>query len=103
MKKIYSGKFTSSFLAVKELSTLKTRMPTGIIVIVCLFEGFSPLKTLSQSLEFSYSYVNLTRNNGGGTMEQGDTIEVHALVKVNAITNNFYYLDTIHTGTQYVN
>ena len=57
----------------------------------------------AQKLEFSYSYINLSRNNGGGTLEQGDTIEVHALVKVNAITNNFYYIDTIRTGTQYIN
>ena len=57
----------------------------------------------SQKLEFGYSYVNLTRNSGGGTMEKGDIIEVHALVKVNSITNNFYYIDTIRTGTQYIN
>jgi len=57
----------------------------------------------SQALQFSYSYINLSRNNGGGTLEQGDTIEVHALVKVNSITNNFYYIDTIRTGTQYIN
>ena len=56
----------------------------------------------AQKLEFSYSYINLSRTNGGGTLEQGDTIEVHALVKVNAITNNFYYIDTIRTGTQYI-
>ncbi len=57
----------------------------------------------AQKLEFSYSYINLSRNIAGGTLEQGDTIEVHALVKVNAITNNFYYIDTIRTGTQYIN
>ncbi len=57
----------------------------------------------AQKLQFSYSYINLTRNNGGGTLEQGDTIEVHALVKVNSVTNNFYYIDTIRTGTQYIN
>ena len=37
------------------------------------------------------------------TLEQGDTLEVHALVKVNSVTNNFYYIDTVRTGTQYVN
>ena len=61
------------------------------------------MSSFSQKLEFSYSYFNLTRNSGGGTLEQGDTIEVHALVKVNATTNNFYYIDTIRTGTQYIN
>ena len=62
---------------------------------------FAP-QAKSQKLQFSYSYMNLSRNNGGGTLEQGDTIEVHALVKVNATTKNFYYIDTIRTGTQYV-
>jgi hypothetical protein len=64
---------------------------------------FSQFAAKSQALQFSYSYINLSRNNGGGTLEQGDTIEVHALVKVNSITKNFYYIDTIRTGTQYIN
>ncbi|MEO6187188.1 MAG: hypothetical protein ABIO82_03765, partial [Ginsengibacter sp.] len=46
---------------------------------------------------------NVTRNAGGGTLQQGDTIEVHALAKINATVNNFYYVDTIPSGTQYVN
>ncbi|MGZ4049882.1 MAG: hypothetical protein ACXVNN_10995, partial [Bacteroidia bacterium] len=54
-------------------------------------------------MQFSYSYFNLTRNNGGGTLEQGDTIEIHALVKINNSSSNFYYVDTIPAGTQYVN
>ena len=68
-----------------------------------VFPLFFSFTAKSQKLQFSYSYINLSRNNGGGTLEQGDTIEVHALVKVNAITKNFYYIDTIRTGTQYVN
>lgn len=36
-------------------------------------------------------------------MENGDIIEVHALVKVDKTTNNFYYVDTIRTGTEFVN
>ena len=70
------------------------------ISFLILFFSFS---ANSQKLQFSYSYINLSRNNGGGTLEQGDTIEVHALVKVNATTKNFYYIDTIRTGTQYIN
>ena len=56
----------------------------------------------SKKLEFSYSYFNLTRNNGGGTLEQGDTIRIHHLPKLDSTTNNFYYVDTIPTGTQYI-
>ena len=85
--KYYAGK--TKFLLFK----------VGILV----FPLFFSFTANSQALQFSYSYMNLSRNNGGGTLEQGDTIEVHALVKVNAITKNFYYIDTIRTGTQYVN
>src|SRR6185312_12384704 len=70
------------------------------IFLLSLFFSFA---AESQALQFSYSYINLSRNNGGGTLEQGDTIEVHALVKVNSVTKNFYYIDTIRTGTQYIN
>lgn len=80
---------TGKFLAFK----------AGIFLVILL----SCFSASSQKLQFSYSYINLTRNNGGGTLEQGDTIEVHALVKVNATTKNFYYVDTIRPGTQYIN
>ncbi|MDP4283868.1 MAG: T9SS type A sorting domain-containing protein [Bacteroidota bacterium] len=85
----------------------KVFTPTKYIAIVVVFLSFFavliPSFLNAQKLEFSYSYFNLTRNNGGGTLEQGDTIEVHALVKVNSTTNNFYYIDTIPAGTQYIN
>ncbi|MDQ6902979.1 MAG: hypothetical protein M3139_08215, partial [Bacteroidota bacterium] len=71
-------------------------------ILIMLAELFIPVVTYAQKLEFSYSYFNITRNNGGGTLEQGDTIEVHALAKVNSNTNNFYYVDTIPAGTQYI-
>ncbi len=70
-------------------------------IFLGLFE-FLPSESFAQKLEFSYSYFNLTRNNGGGTLEQGDTIEIHALAKVNTTTNNFYYIDTMRTWTAYV-
>ena len=72
----------------------------SIFLIITLI--FLPSQSFSQSLQLSYSYLNLTRNNGGGTLEQGDTIEIHALAEVNATTRSFYYIDTIPTGTQYI-
>lgn len=96
MKKYYSGGFKYSFVTAKK--TL-----AGIVIFLCLFQALIPLNSFSQKLVFSYSYFNLTRNTGGGTLQQGDTIEVHALVKVNATTNSFYYIDTIRTGMQYIN
>ncbi len=65
--------------------------------------SFIPDSGLAQ-VNFSYSYFNLTRNVGGGTLETGDTIEVHALGFVNKGTTltNFYFIDSIRTGTQYV-
>jgi hypothetical protein len=82
------------------VSITKMLLFKGVLFLVPLFFVTS---VTAQKLEFSYSYINLSRNNGGGTLEQGDTIEVHALVKVNATTSNFYYIDTIRTGTQYIN
>ena len=85
--------------------------PVGSLIrtkgVICLIAGLFLTLLVSQhlsaqKLEFSYSYVNITRGVGGGTLEQGDIIEVRALVKVNATTSNFYYIDTVRTGTQYI-
>lgn len=107
MKK-FSGKlnliiFYTVIEIIKGFSISRKKAVIYTPLIFCLAQVFSPLHALSQKLEFSYSYFNLTRNTGGGTLEQGDTIEVHALAKVNATTNNFYYTDTIPAGTQYIN
>jgi len=61
-------------------------------------------KTLFAQIGFSYSYFNLTRNNGGGTLEPGDIIEVHALgfVTTGTTIKNFYFTDSIRSGTQYI-
>ena len=61
-------------------------------------------KTLFAQIGFSYSYFDLTRNNGGGTLEPGDIIEVHALgfVTTGTTIKNFYFTDSIRSGTQYV-
>lgn len=69
-------------------------MLSGIILIS---------KSVSSQNIYSFSYQNVSRNNGGGTLEKGDTIEVRALVKVEGTTKNFYYIDTIRTGTKYLN
>jgi hypothetical protein len=70
------------------------------IVLSVLFQVIS-LNSSAQNI-FSYSYQNVTRDNGGGTLEKGDIIEVRALAKVDSKTGNFYYIDTIRAGTQYV-
>jgi hypothetical protein len=76
------------------------------IISLCAFfiaaQLFISSNLSAQQHDFSYSYLNITRGNGGGTLEPLDIIEVRALVKVNVTTNNFYYIDTIRTGTQYV-
>lgn len=105
--KNYSGKFNPNALNTEKKSKKSfsiSRIQAMICTVIGLFlvQTFTPLHLFSQKLEFSYSYFNLSRNNGGGTLEQGDTIEVHALAKVNATANNFYYIDTIRTGTQYI-
>lgn len=61
-------------------------------------------KSLFAQIGFSYSYFDLTRNNGGGTLEPGDIIEIHALGFINTGTTiqNLYFTDSIRSGTQYV-
>ena len=106
MEKIYSGKFKILTLTFKKPSVKASGLSKKRLIIIgillCIANALVPLNLFAQKLEFSYSYFNLTRNNGGGTLEQGDIIEVHALVKVNATASNFYYIDSIPTGTQYV-
>lgn len=73
------------------------------VLLIALMTGQSliPEDLVAQNV-YSYTYQNVTRNNGGGTLEQGDIIEVRALVRVMNTTKNFYYIDTIRTGTQFV-
>src|SRR5690242_1297760 len=62
-----------------------------------------PESAKGQAVTMSYSYENLTRNNGGGTLEKGDIIEVHALMLVkNKTADNVYYIDTIRNGAKFV-
>ncbi len=102
MEKFYSQKFIASFLCVLQPAKIDFARKK-FIALFLLFGLFGfPASVFSQKLNFSYSYLNITRGNGGGTLEQSDIIEVRALVKVNATTSNFYYIDTMRPGTQYV-
>ncbi len=71
---------------------------------VFLVQLFPCTSVFSQTIHFSYSYFNITRNNGGGTLQPGDTIEVRALGYVDngASISRFRFIDTIRTGTQYI-
>ena len=105
MKNFYSEKVMASFLLILKPGKKvvpKNKYIAFVIIFLSTVGVFTPSFLFAQNLEFSYSYFNLTRNNGGGTLEQGDIIEIHALVKVNVTTSNFYYVDTMRTGTQYV-
>jgi hypothetical protein len=107
MVKIYPGNLNNRILVSDNppqkgiLFRIKITFPV-LTAFLILCQLLSPFFSYSQKLQFSYSYFNLTRNTGGGTLEQGDTIEIHALAKVNSTTNNFYYIDTIPVGTQYI-
>jgi hypothetical protein len=108
MKKIYSGTFNILVLSIVKSSNsrflnCRKKLLIGFVFLFCFLQLIIPLASFSQKLEFSYSYFNLTRNNGGGTLEQGDTIEIHALIKINNSSSNTYYVDTIPVGTQFIN
>ncbi|MDE3214698.1 MAG: hypothetical protein KGM98_15825, partial [Bacteroidota bacterium] len=91
--------FIRNHLETKVMGVFR-RLP-GPLVLLSFFLLLSP-NTDSQKLQLSFSYFNLTRNNGGGTTEPGDTLEIHALAEVNSTTKSFYFIDTIPTGLQYV-
>lgn len=106
MKNIYQAVFTKSASCVSQRS--KRFFCKGgfflftITFLLVLGLFLFPSSVKAQRLIFSYSYQNVTRNSTGGTLENGDIIEVHALVKVNSKTKTFYYIDSIPAGTQYV-
>lgn len=70
----------------------------AIIFFTCM-----DLHVNGQNYTFSYTYQNVTRVNGGGTLEKGDTIEVRALMRVGKKATQLYYIDTIPTGLKYIN
>lgn len=74
-----------------------------LFVILSFTQSFIPTSLFAQ-VQFSYSYFNITRSSGGGTLETGDTIEIHALgfVPNGTSVTNFYYTDSIRAGTQYI-
>jgi len=74
-----------------------------VITLFFILGILHPSLVNGQALIFSYSYQNVTRNTTGGTLENGDIIEVHALVKVDKKAKSFYYIDTVRSGTQFVN
>ena len=101
MEKLYSNYFSKYLINGKTVvhkSFLLQGLP--ILFLIIFLQSFTG--NLQAQNIFSFSYQNVTRNNGGGTLEMGDTIEVRALVKVEVATPNFYYIDTIRPGTQYV-
>lgn len=79
--------------------SLSKKWMFALIVPVLLFLCSTKV---SGQIIFSLSYQNVTRVNGGGTLEPGDIIEIRALILVNDNISNVSYHDTIPAGTQYV-
>jgi trimeric autotransporter adhesin len=53
----------------------------------------------SASFDFGKSYVNISKNSGGGTVNPGDTLEVRAtLVIKSSGLDSLAFLDTLHLG-----
>ncbi len=103
--------YTSGIYKTGIVFTTLSRIFSGktVFVFVGLFFFFTGILFPSFSyaqpaVTLSYSYENVTRNNGGGTLENGDIIEVHALILVKSgkTVKNIYYTDSIAQGTQFV-
>lgn len=56
----------------------------------------------ASSYDYSKSYVNITRNNGGGTINTGDTLEIRGTVAVQNISSSsldsLAFIDTLYAG-----
>lgn len=51
------------------------------------------------SYDYGKSYVNITKNSGGGTVDPGDTLEIRAtLVIKSSSLDSLAFLDTLHLG-----
>lgn len=79
--------------------SLSKKWPFALIIPMVLLLCSTKV---SGQIIFSFSYQNVTRVNGGGTLEPGDIIEIRALILVRNNISNVSYHDTIPAGTQYV-
>jgi trimeric autotransporter adhesin len=52
------------------------------------------------SVDYGKSYVNISNNTGGGTIDPGDTLEIRAtlVIKNNTGLDSLSFLDTLHLG-----
>ena len=91
-------KYTFNRLAIKA----KAANVKSVLLIVFLVHNLVFTAKIQAQNIFSYSYQNVSKNNGGGTLEKGDTIEIRALIKVEITTPNLYFIDTIRPGTKYI-
>ena len=90
----------------RNLLALSNKTAIIFTCVILFFTGILlPNYSYAQpAVTLSYSYENVSRNNGGGTLENGDIIEVHALMYIQKkTTKNIYYIDTIRQGTQFIN
>lgn len=72
----------------------------GLCTLLLLLSGLIPQ---AQVIDFGKSYINITKGNGGGTLETGDTVEIRAAFVVRSGTfDSCAFFDTIPSGTAYV-
>lgn len=65
--------------------------------------SFAGKKVFAQSVDFGKSYINVTKGLNGGTLENGDTIEIRASFVVRSGTyDSCAYFDAVPAGTAYV-
>lgn len=83
--------FLEIFILRDRINKIK-KVPAVYIFFIGLFCQSLIPRPLFGQINFSFSYFNLSRNNGGGTLEQGDTLEVHALAYVFNGTTSFQSL-----------
>ncbi len=90
---MYSRKFN---IGTSDTATVNRIYTTLIFVILAFASKAQPYYI------FSYTYQNVTRSNGGGTLEPGDVIEIRALMKIDKPATRLHYIADIPAGLQYI-
>ena len=89
----------------KNLVTTYTLRALALLLLACFFCLPHIMAQTSAKIKFSNSYVNITRNTTGGTVQPGDILEIRTTLYVNSTYNGtgkiyfLRYVDNLPSNT----
>ncbi|HWR33026.1 MAG TPA: T9SS type A sorting domain-containing protein [Chitinophagaceae bacterium] len=86
---------------------MRKKIPAIFFLLRCLFITaftiFTSKKNAAQNIDFGKSYINVTKGVNGGTVENGDTLEIRASFVVKSGTyDSCRFQDVVPTGTSFI-